>query len=250
MSEHFLRDPVILTPQAGLLTRAEHPGEQSVRASPVAVLALAENLLPPLQKVLAAEATPYRVGQSPLYRGDRVDLVSPGIGAPAAALAAEKLIASGARRLLLLGYAGGLHSEMGPGDLLLVTGGLIDEGTSRHYAKAPYEPPADPALAKLLLTHAPGHPFQGPVWTTDAIYRETPEKVRMFRNRGALGVDMETSAVLTVAHYRGVAAAGCHVITDRLSAEWRPAKAAEVAEGVQHAATWVGACVRALLSEL
>lgn len=249
MSEHFLRDPVILTPRAGLATRAEHPGTQSERASPVAVLALAENLVQPLMKALGAEPTPYRVAQAPLYRAPGLDLLTPGIGAPAAALAVEKLVASGARTLLFVGYAGGLHAEMTAGDLLLVTGGLIDEGTSRHYARAPYEPPVDPALAKLLLTHAPGIPYQGPVWTTDAIYRETPEKVRQFRNRGALGVDMETSAILTVAHYRGAAAAGCHVITDRLGADWSPAKAEDVREAVARAAAWVAAVARAHLAD-
>lgn len=241
----FLRDPVLITPKAGLATRAEHPGRQQEGvANPVTVLALAENLIPHLQKALGAEATSYRVAQAPLYRAPGVDLLAPGIGAPAAAIAVEKVVASGTRAILFLGYAGGLGARMRAGDLLIVTGGFIDEGTSRHYARAPYEPEADPMLVKRLLTHAPGHPWQGPVWTTDAIYRETPEKARAFRDRGAMGVDMETTAILTLAEYRGVPAAGCHVVTDRLGEEWTPAKGEDVAHAVQLAAQWVAAVAR------
>ncbi|HWG90218.1 MAG TPA: hypothetical protein VNZ52_05140, partial [Candidatus Thermoplasmatota archaeon] len=141
MTDLFLRDSPILTPQAGLATRAEHPGRQSEQASPLAVFALAENLVAPLAKALGAEPTPLRVAQSPLWRAPGIDLLTPGIGAPATAICVEKLVASGARALLFLGYAGGLHPHMNAGDHLLVTGAYIDEGTSRHYARAPYEPP-------------------------------------------------------------------------------------------------------------
>jgi nucleoside phosphorylase len=69
-----------------------------------------------------------------------------------------------------------------------------------------------------------GLPFsKGAVWTTDAIYRETPEKVRTYQGLGVLAVEMEMSALMTVAIYRSVAVAGLLVVSDELShLRWRP----------------------------
>ena len=52
--------------------------------------------------------------------------------------------------------------------------------------------------------------FAGPVWTTDAIYREMPTQVKMLREQGVLGVEieMETSAIFAVAKFRKIRA-GC-----------------------------------------
>ncbi|MDY6868053.1 MAG: purine-nucleoside phosphorylase, partial [Chloroflexota bacterium] len=41
-------------------------------------------------------------------------------------------------------------------------------------------------------------------WTTDAIYRETPEKVTAYREQGCLAVEMETAAFYAAAQFRGV----------------------------------------------
>jgi purine-nucleoside phosphorylase len=59
--------------------------------------------------------------------------------------------------------------------------------------------------------------YRGPVWTTDGVYRETKGKLIKFRRDGILGVNMETSALLAVARYRGVKLASIQVISDILS---------------------------------
>ena len=64
---------------------------------------------------------------------------------------------------------------------------------------------------------------RGEIWTTDAIYRETPEKVRRYQEEGVLAVEMESAALLTVAAYRSVSLAGLLVVSDELSdLKWRP----------------------------
>ena len=64
---------------------------------------------------------------------------------------------------------------------------------------------------------------KGEIWTTDAIYRETPEKVRKYRKKGILAVEMEISALLTVAAYRSVSLTGLLVVSDELfDLKWRP----------------------------
>jgi purine-nucleoside phosphorylase len=63
----------------------------------------------------------------------------------------------------------------------------------------------------------------GGVWTTDAAFRESPEKVERFRGLGAAAVDMEASAVFTVAAFLGIEAAALLLVSDELSTlAWRP----------------------------
>lgn len=56
----------------------------------------------------------------------------------------------------------------------------------------------------------------GRVWTTDAPYRETLSKVTSYQHQGVLAVEMEMSALMTVAAYRGVKLAGLLVVSDEL----------------------------------
>ena len=63
---------------------------------------------------------------------------------------------------------------------------------------------------------------RGLVWTTDALYRETASKVAYYQRKGILAVEMEMSALLTVAAYRGVSLAGLLTVSDELSSlKWK-----------------------------
>jgi uridine phosphorylase len=165
----------------------------------------------------------YRGPQTPAHFG----LVGPFMGAPQAAMLMETLCAWGGEDFLFLGWCGAIDSRLQTGDLLLPTTAFIDEGTSRAYAmdsehvalpsKSLHEE-IKKALAEDEL------PFQeGAVWTTDAVFRETPSKVRAYRRRGALAVEMEISACLTVARLRGVRFGAVLVVSDELSElRWHP----------------------------
>jgi len=52
-------------------------------------------------------------------------------------------------------------------------------------------------------------PLTGGVWTTDALYRETRDKVEAYGARSVLVVETEMTALMTVASYRGAEARGC-----------------------------------------
>ena len=63
----------------------------------------------------------------------------------------------------------------------------------------------------------------GKVWTTDAPYRETPSKVSNYYEKGVSAVDMEMSALLTLACFRQVKLAGLFIVSDELfDLKWRP----------------------------
>jgi purine-nucleoside phosphorylase len=63
---------------------------------------------------------------------------------------------------------------------------------------------------------------EGKIWTTDAPYRETEDKVISYSQEGVLAVEMEMSALFRVALYRGVELAGLLVVSDELgSLSWK-----------------------------
>ena len=149
-----------------------------------------------------------------------------GVGAPAAAVTMEELIAWGVKRFIVIGYAGSLSEEVAPGSLVLCTKAFRDEGTSAHYF-ADDEPalPSPELTARLegtLCDH--GMRFaKGASWTTDAIYRETPLEIENYRKLGALVVEMEASALFSIGKFRDVEVAACFSVSDTLAElAWRP----------------------------
>ncbi len=155
-----------------------------------------------------------------------VTLAGPFIGAPHAVMGMEKLIAMGARRILVLGWCGSLQPSLKVGDLVVPTHAVSEEGTSKHYPTASKNPPSDAALNRILETvlKEKKTPFtKGPIWTTDAIYRETPEKVKAYQQQNILAVEMEISALLAVSSFRSVQLAALLVVSDELSElKWNP----------------------------
>lgn len=154
----------------------------------------------------------------------KIGLAGPAVGGPQMAIILEKLIVLGARRVVMMGWVGGIHPSLSPGDLIIPDEAVSEEGTSGHYSDE-RRPRPSISLLQTLQTDLKeeGLSFkQGPVWTTDAIYRETTDKVRGFQSQGVLGVDMETSAFFTVSAFRGIEAAALLIVSDDLSGtNWR-----------------------------
>lgn len=148
-------------------------------------------------------------------------LTGPLLGAPQTVLVLERLIALGVRNVVALGWCGSLRPDVRIGDVVIPIDAVCEEGTSSHYPLPDGAPPVGPppewscALAgsfeaEGLIVH------QGRVWTTDAPFRETRGKVAAFGRQGVLGVEMETSALFTVARYRGIRLAVVLVVSDEL----------------------------------
>ena len=152
-------------------------------------------------------------------------MAGPAVGAPMAVLTLEKLIALGASRIIVYGWCGSLHKKMAIGDILLPTWGVSDEGTSVHYLSN--ERPESHSQTRELLREglsSQGMTVQtGPVWTTDAPYRESLEQVKLLAKNGILGVDMEFTALVTAAAFRKVELTAVLLVSDELwSGKWKP----------------------------
>jgi uridine phosphorylase len=153
-----------------------------------------------------------------------MSVAGPYIGAPYGVMLLESLIAKGARAVIVLGWCGGLSPDLGPGDLVVVKTALADEGTSRHYMDLPGHLPAVNADTHLTakLAGALGRAgadvhADATIWTTDAIYRETPEKVAWYKDKGACAVEMECSALFAAAAFRKIPIAALLVVSDSLA---------------------------------
>jgi len=152
-------------------------------------------------------------------------VAGPAVGSPMAVLTLEKLIALGAHRIITLGWCGSLSATLGIGDVLLPTWAKSDEGTSAHYPVN--SRPESHASTRQLLTDgltAQGLTVRsGPIWTTDAPYRESIAKIQDLAGQGILGVDMEFSALAAVASFRSIELTAVLLVSDELSSgTWKP----------------------------
>jgi uridine phosphorylase len=150
---------------------------------------------------------------------DALTIVTLPIGAPATVATFEEMAACGMRTLITTGAAGSLQADAPIGSIVVPTSAIREEGTSHHYA--PHDEPADadPALVDDLRAALDARqiPFrEGVNWTTDAIYREHRQKIELYHRAGVVTVDMELSALFTVARIRDVRCAAVVAVSDEL----------------------------------
>ena len=151
------------------------------------------------------------MGLHPLYEievdGRRLGAMQPGIGAPFAGALLDELIALGCRKFIVCGSCGVLESRVAAGQAIIPTSAVRDEGMSYHYLPPGREarPSAEgvAAIESVLKEHSVDY-ITGKTWTTDAFYRETPDKVKARRDEGCLTVEMEAAALFAIAEFRGV----------------------------------------------
>ncbi len=151
------------------------------------------------------------MGEHPVHEiewnGRRLGVFHPGVGAPMAAALLEHAIVAGAGKFIACGGAGVLDRDIAVGHLIVPTSAVRDEGTSYHYLPPSREVEADTeavAAIETVLRRRGVHYRLAKTWTTDAFFRETPDKVRLRREEGCLTVEMEAAAFFAVARFRGV----------------------------------------------
>jgi len=162
------------------------------------------------------EHQPFCIGR---FNKTEIGLSRLWIGAAAAVMTLEELIACGTKRVFEVGLAGGLQTFLQPGNVVVVTEAIRDEGTSSHYFPPRVQLESSLSLRDKLIKHLDARQvkhYAGSVWSTDGVYRETVRKFRKFRGAGVLAVDMETSAIFAVAKYRKIEAASSMVVSDIL----------------------------------
>ncbi len=169
------------------------------------------------------------------YLGDKkVTVCSTGIGGPSTAIAVEELVACGAKTLIRVGTCGGIALNVKCGDVVIASGAVRQDGTSREYA--PIEYPAVPDIyttaAMCGAAKALGYTSHvGVVQSKDSFYgQHSPkrmptstdllEKWEAWKRLGVLASEMEASTLFTVGAALGVKTAACfHVVWNQERAD-------------------------------
>ena len=141
-------------------------------------------------------------------------------GASTSAMMLEEMISSGIERVIMLGYAGSISPSVRVGDIVIPTWGIREEGTSYHYFSPEHEArPSRELCSGLVRVMGRDEFFEGGVWTTDGIFRETRAKVARYAKLGVLAVEMECTALMCVAEYRKIKFATVLAISDEVFGE-------------------------------
>lgn len=145
--------------------------------------------------------------------GVKVSVTSTGIGGPSASIAMEELVKSGADTFIRVGTCGGMQLDVKSGDLIIATGAIRMEGTSKEYAPIEFPAVANIDIVNALIASAKelGIPYHaGVVQCKDAFYgQHSPEampvsyellnKWEAWKRLGCLASEMESAALFIVA---------------------------------------------------
>ncbi len=158
------------------------------------------------------------------YNNIRVTIMSTGMGAPAAAIAIEELANIGAKVFIRTGSTGALQPEIDLGDLIIPNGAAKNEGTTRMYE--PVSVPAVPSFDVLVALVQAAEELKdrlnfkyhvGIISTDDAFYAESQKFIKKLTSLGILSLDMESSAIFTVARLRKLRAGSILAASENFS---------------------------------
>ena len=158
--------------------------------------------------------------------GVKVSVTSTGIGGPSASIAMEELSRCGADTFVRIGTCGGMQPEVKSGDIVIATGAIRMEGTSKEYAPIEFPALADIDIVNALRSAAKelGQTSHvGVVQCKDAFYgQHSPEtmpvsyellnKWEAWKKMGCLASEMESAALFIVAGKLRVRAGACFLV--------------------------------------
>lgn len=151
------------------------------------------------------------IAHSPAYSvegNDNVCFFDGGRGSPQAGCYVETVHALGVEELLVVGLCGAFGEDINVCDVLIPDRLLIEEGTSHHYSVSPEFAVPDSLwpyeVTAGFLSERGFTVKRRDVVTTDVPYRQTYYKEELWRSRGFCGVDMESSAMVSLCNYYGM----------------------------------------------
>ena len=158
------------------------------------------------------------------YKGVKISATSTGIGSPSAIIALEELARIGADTFIRVGSTGVIQKDIEIGDLIISSGAIRFEGTSKQYVRGEYPAVANYEVLLALIQAAEDFGYRyhvGITASTDSFYLGqgrhgfrgytqsfSETLLEDLRKAGVLNFEMETAAIFTVANIYGLRA-GC-----------------------------------------
>lgn len=174
---------------------------------------------------LVADSREY-VTYTGTLEGVPVSVTSTGIGGPSAAIAIEELSKAGADTFIRVGTCGGMQTEVCGGDIVIASGAVRMEGTSREYAPIEYPAVADVTVMNALITAAKKKNITyhaGVVQCKDSFFgQHEPEvmpvsyelqnKWEAWLRMGCLASEMESAALFIAGSFLRVRVGSCFLV--------------------------------------
>jgi len=176
--------------------------------------------------------------------GIGISTSSTGIGCPSAAIVVEELAKIGAETFIRVGTTGALQPDIEMGDIIIATAAVRADGTTKSYLPIEYPAVANFDVVSALLQASRKMKKEvhlGIVLTSDAYYGENTEAIRRFSEANVLSIEMECSAIFTLAGLKGlrsgaILAVDSNIIRGIRKGEFEPGeKTGELDERVQRA---------------
>ena len=161
------------------------------------------------------------LGYTGYYNGNRVSVQGTGMGMPSCSIYANELINDfGVKKLVRIGSAGALQKNVNIRDIILALGACTDSSMNQlRFKNQDFS-----AIADFDLLHQAYHAAKlknipvkiGNIFSSDSFYNDHPGNVELFMNYGVLAIEMEASALYTLAAKFGVQALTILTISDHL----------------------------------
>lgn len=181
------------------------------------------------------------LGFTGTYKGRRVSVQGTGMGQPSLAIYVNELLTQyGAKNLIRVGSCGSLVERLGLRSVVLASSAGTDSAMNRlRFKGLDFAPVADFRLLRAAYDIATGRGLAvevGQIFAADSFYNDRPELVARLAEYGVLAVEMESSALYTLAAKHGARALSICTVSDviptgaELSAEDRQSSFSDMVE--------------------
>jgi uridine phosphorylase len=155
------------------------------------------------------------------FKGFQGTVLNSRVGSPVASDCTYYLRFTPCRNIIYTGMIGALQPEIRVGDIIVPTAALRGEGALKYFIDEAYPAVADfmllrtiSAVLENVFRETETGLHYGPIYTTDSFAAETKEFLEEWSARRLLGIEMETSAIYTLASLYGMKAASIHIVSD------------------------------------
>lgn len=200
----------------------------NIKLPHIAVGVFSEYLLKDIVKKLKCEKVGELTQKRPVYileyKNTKITLFMAGISGSWISNDIEELNVNGVDTFIIFGNCGVLDRNIEDCSIIIPNKAYRDEGTSYHYLPDSEYINLDNTYTNLFKDILKKYNFnytEGATWTIDAFYRETKEKIEMYKSKGAICVEMEGASIAAVCKYKKLNYFTFYYAGDNLdSVEW------------------------------